>query len=329
MPQDGLAHVLRQLEPWSHPDLLVGTNTCDDAGVFRLNDELALVQTTDFFPPLVDDASAFGRIAAANALSDVYAMGGTPLTVLNLVGFPDKTLPLDVLVEILRGGADAVREAGAVVVGGHSVRDSEIKYGLAVTGVVHPRRIWTNAGARPGDVLVLTKPLGSGVLCSATKAKKMPDEELAEAIRVMSALNKPGCEAGLKVGVNACTDITGFGLIGHAFEMADASGVTIVVHASSVPLLPRTLEFARQGVLTRAHKTTQTFLGAKLYTASDVEPALAGVLADAQTSGGLLLAVPAERCAALRAALLSAGTICAAVVGEVHAHDGVSIRVEN
>jgi len=317
LPQDGLAQVLRQLEPWQHPDLLVGTNTCDDAGVFRIAPDLALVQTTDFFPPLVDDAFAFGRIAAANALSDIYAMGGEPLTALHLVGFPDKTLPLDILADILRGGADAVRAAGAVIVGGHSVRDSEIKYGLAVTGRVHPDRIITNAAARPGDKLVLTKPIGSGVLCGAAKSGKLPEAELGEAIAVMGALNRPGRAAAVKVGVSAGTDITGFGLIGHAAEMAVGSDVTIVLAAGRVPLLARALEFARLGALTRTHKTTQAYLGAQLRIDTDVEPALAGVLMDAQTSGGLLLSVPAERCDALVAELRAAGACCAAVVGTV------------
>ena len=315
------------MEPWQHPDLLVGTNTCDDAGVFRLGPDLALVQTTDFFPPLVDDPFAFGRIAAANALSDVYAMGGEPLTALNLVGFPDKVLPLDILVEILRGGAAAVREAGAVIVGGHSVRDSEIKYGLAVTGRVHPDHILTNADAKPGDMLVLTKPIGNGVLCSAAKSNKLPEEGLAEAIRVMTALNKPGRDAAVKIGVNACTDITGFGLVGHALEMAEGSNVTIVLEAGRVPLLARTLEFARQGVLTRTHKATQSYAGAKLRIDAAVEPALAGVLMDAQTSGGLLLSVPADRCAALVAELENAGALCAAVVGRVEAHNGTRIAL--
>jgi selenide, water dikinase len=305
----------------------VGTNTCDDAGVYRLAPDLALVQTIDFFPPLVDEPYDFGRIAAANALSDVYAMGGEPLTVLNVVGFPDKVLPLEVLVEILRGGADAVREAGAVVVGGHSVRDNEVKFGLAVTGRVHPDHIWTNAGAKPGDVLVLTKPIGSGVLCSAAKSNKMPAEELGEAIRVMSALNKAGRDAGVKVGVNGCTDVTGFGLIGHAFEMAEGSDVTLELEAPRIPLLPRTLEFARQGLLTRAHKTTQSFLGAKLEIDAAVEPALAGVLMDAQTSGGLLISLPEERCEALVAELRSQGAICAAIVGRARTPDGTRIRL--
>lgn len=327
MPQDGLAQVLRQLEPWQHPDLLVGTNTCDDAGVFRISDDFALVQTTDFFPPLVDDPFQFGRIAATNALSDVYAMGGEPLTALNLVAFPDKVLPLDVLVEILRGGADAVREAGAVIVGGHSIRDAEIKYGLAVTGRVHPQRILTNAAARPGDRLVLTKPLGTGILCSAAKSGKMPEDDLAEAIASMSALNKPGRDAAVKIGVHACTDITGYGLVGHAFEMAEGSDVTITIEAGKVPLLKRALEFARLGVLTRMQKTARTFIGEKLRIDAGVEDALAGVLMDAQTSGGLLLSVAAERCDALVTELLAAGALCAAVVGSVSPSSGVRIRL--
>ncbi|GMU83081.1 MAG: selenide, water dikinase [Planctomycetota bacterium] len=321
-----MVQVLRQLEPMTHPDLLVGSETFDDAGVFRLSEDLALVQTTDFFPPLVDDPYDFGRIAAANALSDVYAMGGEPLTCLNIVGFPDKELPPEVLVDILRGGAAVAREAGAVIVGGHSVRDAEVKYGMAVTGRVHPQRVLTNAGARPGDRLVLTKPLGSGVLCSAVKSGRMDASELAEAVSVMTALNKAGRDAAVAVGVHACTDVTGFGLIGHAFEMAEASGVTIEIEAAAVPLMARVLEFARLGVLTRAHKTARAYLGSKLRVAADVEEALAGVLLDAQTSGGLLLSVASEKLPALLDALQSMKAICAATIGSVAAFDG-TLRV--
>jgi len=319
--------VLRQLEPFRHPDLLVGTGTCDDAGVFRLTDDCALVQTTDFFPPLVNDPFAFGRIAAANALSDVYAMGGTPLTALNLVAFPDKVLPLDVLVEILRGGADAVREAGAVIVGGHSIRDSEVKYGLAVTGRVHPQRILTNAGARPGDRLVLTKALGTGILCSAAKSAKIPEEALAPAIASMSALNRPGAEAAQAVGVHACTDITGYGLVGHAFEVADGSDVTIALDAAQVPLLDRTLELARAGVTTRAAKTARDYLGARLEIAPRLDETVVEILANAETSGGLLISVAAERCDALVAELKRRGALVAAVVGTVAPVSGVRVRL--
>jgi selenide,water dikinase len=312
-----MAQVLRQLARPAHPDLLVGTETFDDAGVFRLNDEIALVQTTDFFPPLVDDPYDFGRIAAANAISDVYAMGGEPLTCLNIVCFPDRELDPQILVDILRGGADIAEKAGAVIVGGHSVRDAEVKYGMAVTGLVHPKRILTNAGARPGDVLVLTKPIGSGVLCTAAKQDKLPPEELREAIEVMAALNKPGRDAAVAVGVNACTDITGFGLIGHAFEMADGSGVTIELHAASVPLLARTMDFARQGLLTRTHKTTRAYLGDRLRIDPAVEAALAGVLLDAQTSGGLLLSVPHDAVHRVLAELRNNRAIVSTIVGKV------------
>ncbi|MEP0845836.1 MAG: selenide, water dikinase SelD [Phycisphaerae bacterium] len=322
-----MAQVLRQLKRPTHPDLLVGPETMDDAGVFRLSDELALVQTTDFFPPLVDDPFAFGRIAAANALSDVYAMGGEPLTAMNLVAWPDQELPYELLAEILRGGSDAVEEAGAVIVGGHSIRDTEIKYGLAVTGRVHPERILTNAQARPGDLLVLTKPLGSGVLTTAAKRGLLPEAELAEAIRVMSALNRTGRDAALSAGVRAATDITGFGLVGHAHEMAEASGVTITIAAGTVPLMARTLEFARQGALTRAHRTTQSYLGNRLEVDPAVEPALAGVLMDAQTSGGLLLSVPPGKCDGLVDELARLDALAKHVIGRVEPQSAARIRV--
>lgn len=311
-----MTQVLRQLAPVRHPDLLVGTSTFDDAGVFRIAPDLALVQTLDFFPPLVDDPYDFGRIAAANALSDVYAMGGAPLTALNIVCFPDKELDAEVLVEILRGGADICAEAGCVVVGGHSVRDAEVKFGLAVTGRIDPRHILTNTGARPGDALILTKPLGSGVLASAAKADRIPPEDLVEAIRTMTRLNRGASEAALRAGVHACTDVTGFGLAGHAFEMAEGSDVSIRIRASAVPLLPRTLEMARLGILTRAAKATREFLGDRLRIAPEVEEALAGALLDAQTSGGLLLSVPQNRAAALMAELPTAAA-ASAVIGDV------------
>jgi selenide, water dikinase len=307
--------------------LLVGADTLDDAGVYQLSPDLALVLTTDFFPPLVDDPYDFGRIAAANALSDVYAMGGEPLVALNLVGFPDKELDLSVLVEILRGGSDVVTAAGACIAGGHSVRDAEVKYGLAVTGRVPPQRILTNANAQPGDQLVLTKPIGSGVLTTAVKRGLLPPDELREAVTVMTTLNKAGRDAAVKVGVSACTDITGFGLIGHAGEMAAGGRVTIVLHAGQVPLMNHTLDLARQGVITRMAGGGRTFLGEQLVIEPGVEEALASVLADAQTSGGLLISVPAARCAALVAELQAQGTLTAAVVGRVEPASDVRVRV--
>jgi selenide,water dikinase len=311
-----MVQVLRRLPPTYHPDLLVGNEHFDDAGVFRLDEHTALVQTLDFFPPLVDDAYAFGRIAAANSLSDVYAMGGVPLTAMNIVGFPDKDLPPEILVDILRGGQERVAAAGAVIVGGHSVRDSEIKYGLSVTGRIDPRRILTNAGAKPGDRLVLTKPIGSGVLTTAAKKGLISQDDLREAIDVMVELNRSAAEAAMEHGLEAATDITGFGLVGHAFEIAEASNVSLRIEAGSVPLLNKTLDLARQGVVTRAHQSTLRHLGERLLI-ENVEPALVNVLCDAQTSGGLLICVPSDRCQALVALLRRRSTPCAVIIGEV------------
>ncbi len=317
--------VLRQLPAVTDPNLLVGTDHFDDAGVYRLDTSTALVATLDFFPPLVDDPYEFGRIAAANSLSDVYAMGGRPLCVLNIVGFPDNDLPTEILGEILRGGSERVSAAGAVVAGGHTVRDTEIKYGLSVTGVVHPDRILTNGGAQVGDVLVLTKPIGSGVLTSAAKADKIGQADLAQAIDVMADLNAGACESMLELaagtdgdpktgGVHAVTDITGFGLLGHTHEMAEASDVTVEITATSVPLLEHTLKLARDGIVTRAHKSNLEYLGHHFKT-NGVDETLVNVLADAQTSGGLLIAVPEDCADRLVEALKAHHTHAASVVG--------------
>ncbi len=311
-----LAQVVRNLPRSADPNLLVGADHFDDAGVYKLDASTALVLTVDFFPPLVDDPYQFGRIAAANSLSDIYAMGARPLAVLNIVGFPDKELPVEILAEILRGGAERVAAAGAVVAGGHTVRDSEIKFGLSVTGLVHPDRILTNGGAKVGDVLVLTKPIGSGVLTTAAKKGLISESDLAEAIDVMTDLNRGACEAALEVGVHAATDITGFGLIGHAHEMAEASGVTIEIDAKSVPLMARTFELARGGTVTRAAASNLEHLGDR-FAAKGVDETLVKVLADAQTSGGLLLAVGADRAAALVASLKRCNTRAAAKIGRV------------
>lgn len=308
--------MLRELPAMNDPNLLVGADHFDDAGVYRLDASTALVTTLDFFPPLVDDPFDFGRIAAANALSDVYAMGGRPLTALNIVGFPDKDLPLELLGEILRGGAERVMAAGAVVAGGHSVRDAEVKYGLAVTGVIHPDRIHTNATALPGDVLVLTKPIGSGVLTSAAKAGKIGEADLAQAIDVMTDLNAGACEAMLEVGVHAVTDVTGFGLVGHGHEMAEASEVTLEFDAQRVPLIEGTMRWAREGIVTRTHRDNLGYLGDR-FAADGVDDTLVKALADAQTSGGLLIAVPPDRADQLIEALKRRKTRAAAIVGRV------------
>lgn len=300
----------------SHPDLLVGAEHFSDAGVFRLRPDLAIVQTVDFFPPIVDDPFAFGQIAAANSLSDCYTMGATPVTCLNIVGFPDKDLPLEILNRILAGGANKVAEAGAVIVGGHSVRDTEIKYGLAVTGTVHPDRFMNNNGARPGDRLILTKPIGSGVMTGAARAGRIPPEELAETIAVMVELNAAASRVAVAVGAHAVTDVTGFGLVGHAFEMADASAVTLEISATAVPLIGRTKELAAAGALTRTHTTTLEFVGQRCMSAG-ADELLVKILADAQTSGGLLMSVPAERSVEAVKLLKEAGVAYAAEIGHV------------
>lgn len=332
-----LAQVLRGLPKSVDPNLLVGSDHFDDAGVYRLSDEAALVMTVDFFPPLVDDPFQFGRIAAANSLSDVYAMGGRPLAALNIVGFPDKDLPVEILGEILKGGAERVAAAGAVVAGGHSVRDSEIKYGLAVTGLVHPDRILTNGGAQPGDVLILTKPLGTGVLTTAAKKGLISEADLAPAIDAMAELNAAAGEAIQELaresggdpraaGIHAVTDITGFGLIGHAFELAEAGGVSIEIEAAKVPLLPGTLDLAAQGVVTRAHRSNLEYVGGRL-RAEGVNETLVSVLADAQTSGGLLVAVEKSRADRLTADARRRGATVTASIGTVCARDAASVRL--
>lgn len=316
--------MLRDLPKQTDPNLLVGTDHFDDAGVYRLDAETALVVTLDFFPPLVDDPYEFGRIAAANSLSDIYAMGAKPLCALNIVGFPDKDLPVSILGEILRGGNERVTAAGAVIAGGHTIRDTEIKYGLSVTGVVHPDRVLTNGGAVVGDAIVLTKPIGSGVLTSAAKNGTIPEADLAEVIDVMTDLNAGACEAMLEVGVHAVTDITGFGLVGHAREMAGAGGVTISIDATAVPLLAQTFELAAKGILTRAHKSNLEFLGDR-FEAKNVNETLVGILADAQTSGGLLIAVAPDRADRLIDALRARRTRAAAVIGEATVPSGKSV----
>jgi selenide, water dikinase len=318
------AQVLSALPRQTHPDLLLGAEHFDDAGIYRLSDTVALVQTVDFFPPLVDDPFTFGQIAAANSLSDIYAMGGRPLTALNIVGFPDKDLPIEILQQILAGGAERVQKAGAVIVGGHSVRDAEIKYGLSVTGVVHPEHFVSNAGARPGDALVLTKPIGSGVLTSAAKKRLIPEGELAEAIAAMIDLNAAAAEAMTALGATAATDITGFGLIGHAYEVAAASGVTLELDAAAVPLFAQTLVLAAKGCLTRTHQATRTHLGNKL-SAGSVDANLVNVLCDAQTSGGLLICIAADRIEALCTQLREGACKAAAVIGRVVARTDAAI----
>ena len=299
------------------PRILVDAATRDDAAVFRFTADRAIVATVDFFTPIVDDAYDFGRIAAANAFSDVYAMGATPLLALNLVGWPRDTLPYDLLGEVLRGGADVARAASAFVLGGHSIDDPEPKYGMAVIGEVHPDRIVTNAGARPGDALVLTKPIGTGVLTTALKRDLLSEPELAPAVTVMTTLNAAAARAMLAVGVHAATDVTGFGLLGHLHSLLEASGAAAEVTAHAVPLLPHARDMAARGAVPGGTQRNLTSLADSVSFAAGVDETARVLLSDAQTSGGLLIAVAPDRVAGLVAGLERAGSPAAAVIGRV------------
>jgi selenide,water dikinase len=290
-----LADTLANLPSPQHEDLLVGFNTADDAGVFRINDHQALVQTVDFFPPIVDDPYDFGRIAAANALSDVWAMGGYPLTAMNIVGFPLGTMPSEILSEILRGGNIKIEEAGAVVVGGHSIKDKELKYGLAVTGIVDPVKIITNGGAAAGDKLFLTKPLGTGLITTGIKRNAVDEKLTSLVTEQMAALNKSAAELMIAHKARAATDITGFGFIGHAYEMAVASNVSIHIDASRLPLLPQALELAEKKMIPSGANDNREYLIGKIQIADPVDNSLQAVLYDPQTSGGLLIAIPEKK----------------------------------
>ena len=298
-------------------NLLVGFDTSDDAAVYRLSPDTAVISTADFITPPVDDPYWFGQIAAANSLSDVYAMGGRPILALNLVMFPSKALDMGLLKEILRGGNDKVLEAGASMAGGHSVDDNEPKYGLAVTGVVHPDRILTNCGARPGDALVLTKPLGTGVLFNANRSGKLPYRELTAVLPAVAALNAKACEVALRFPVHACTDITGFGIMGHGMEMAQGADVRIELDYRSLPSYPNAVEMYRKGETTGSNnanrKAVQGLWDVKLKLAGAEED----LLFDPQTSGGLLLSLPESQADELVRALKSAGIEAAARIGRV------------
>jgi selenide,water dikinase len=319
--------VLRQLPTFDHPDLIVGTETSDDAGVFRLGRELAIVNTVDFFTPIVDEPYVFGQIAAANALSDVYAMGGDPLTALNIVGFPKGQLELDVLADVIKGGAERVRKAGAVVVGGHTIIDPELKYGLAVTGVIHPDRIIRNAGVRAGDALILTKGLGTGIVTTALKQRKVSGVSLRAAVRSMIALNDVASRVMRAFPIHACSDVTGFGLLGHGTEMAMASGVTLVFASSAVPLIPGVLQLADAGFLTGGCRRNRTYLADKVVVEPRVSAAMQEVAYDPQTSGGLLIALPPKYAPKLLQKLRSAGVKTATLVGQARAKQDEWVRL--
>jgi len=297
--------------------LLVGIATGDDAGVYRLSDDLAIVNTVDFFTPVVDDPFVYGQIAAANALSDVYAMGGEPRVALNIVCWPQSGLPSEMLAKILEGGAAKAHEAGVVIAGGHSVFDEEVKYGMAVTGVIDPRKIVRNVGARVGDSLLLSKPLGTGILMTALKRDRIPDEQYAAAIKSMAELNAATARAMRKYEVHAATDITGFGLAGHAMQMAEGSGVTLKFEESDLPLLPGAIEWCRAGMIPGGGKRNREFFGPRVRISGEVSDEMAELAFDPQTSGGLLIALPESQAIALLAELQAAGNLDAAIVGTV------------
>jgi selenide,water dikinase len=315
--QAALKSLLGGLPSLNDPRVLVGMAAGDDAGVFLVDERLALVQTVDVFTPSVDDPYVFGQVAAANSLSDVYAMGGRPLTALSIVGFPIRTLPDKVLQDILRGGIDKMAEAGVPVIGGHSIKDDQIKAGFAVTGVVDPARMMTNAAAQPGDLLVLTKPLGTGIIAFAAQIDRAPAEAVEAAAESMVALNKTASEHMLALRAHACTDVTGFGLMGHLGEMAAASGVDVEVVWDEVPVFPGTLECAAQGIASGAVERNRESSGERVVAAEGIEPAMLDVLFDPQTSGGLLVSLAPGDAEMLVKRLHEAGIPAAAVIGNV------------
>ncbi len=315
------------MQPKKDPNLLVGFETCDDAAVYRLSEDLAFISTVDFITPPVDDPYWFGQIAASNSLSDVYAMGGRPITALNLVMFPTKKLDISILREILRGGYDKVSEADASIAGGHSVDDNEPKYGLAVTGVVHPDRVLTNCGAKGGDALILTKPLGTGVLFNACRSKKLMWRDLEGILPEVAALNKKAIEIALNFDVQACTDITGFGIIGHCLEMAKGSGVQINLFYDKLPFYPNAAEMYRKGETTGSNKANKKLAEGHFKKIRELSTVEEELLFDPQTSGGLLLSVSSSEAGRLVSKLKSSGVESAMRVGEVVTHPEPSVWV--
>ncbi len=310
------------------PNLIVGLETFEDAGVYQLSDVLAIIQTVDFFTPIVDDPYSFGQIAAANALSDVYAMGGRPVTAMNIVCFPGKTMEISILKEVLRGGLDKINEAGVTLVGGHSVNDPELKYGLSVTGIIHPDNVILNSGARPGDRLILTKPLGTGIINTAIKAGKVDEQTIDDVTAQMAMLNKKAAELMQEVGVNACTDVTGFGLLGHACEMIQSDDLAFEIDHAKVPILRHAIKSAQMGLIPGGAYRNREFHGGMVEFASDIPQWAGDVLFDPQTSGGLLIAVSAEKAEALLEKMRNAGVDKASIIGSVTHGVGTKIVIK-
>jgi len=308
--------VLKSLNVKKHPDLIVGFEHSDDAGVFRLNPDTALIQTIDFFTPVLDSPFEFGRIAASNALSDVYAMGGRPITAMNIVCFPVDELPESVLHEILAGGLEKIDEADAVLVGGHSIDDKELKYGLSVTGLVHPKKVLTNCNAQVGDRLILTKPIGTGIIATAIKGKLADKKAIQAMIAVSATLNKKAAETMLRFSPNACTDVTGFGLAGHLLEIAKGSRKSVLLDTSAVPVIPQAEKYARMGLIPAGTYKTKTFCDKNMSIDSSVNPVLADILFDPQTSGGLLISISDKNTERCINAMRQEG-VDASVIGEV------------
>ena len=319
--------VLHDLPKFNHIDMLVGTETSDDAGVFRLRPDLAIVNTVDFFTPIVDDPYTFGQISAANSLSDVYAMGGEPKTCLNLVCFPKGKMDIKILGEILKGGADKVRESGAVIIGGHSIIDEEIKYGMAVTGVIHPDKIYRNVGVQEGDVLILTKPLGTGIITTALKKGKASQESVDEAVRSMTTLNATASRVMRNYAVHACSDVTGFGILGHGLGMARGSGVTLMIESAKLPLLNSAPRLAEKGYITGGCKRNREFLEEKISIEKSIREGLIEVALDPQTSGGLLIAVAKRHASQLVEELKSSGIDAATEVGYATSQQSPWVRL--
>lgn len=308
---------MRGLPKFDDPNLVIGTDCFSDAGVYRIGDDQLLVQSVDFFPPLVDDPFVYGQIAAANAVSDIFTMGARPITALNIVGFPTKELGLDILQQILQGGAERVRAAGAVIVGGHTVRDAEVKYGLAVTGIASPKSLLTNSGAQPGDMLILTKSLGTGFITTAAKAEKSPAAVLESAIQSMIQLNSVGLAAARAGATHAVTDITGFGLAGHGLEMADAANVSLIFQVSAFPELPGALDMMKHGFKTAASATNRQFVESHMRITGTIDTTRLELAFDPQTSGGLLIAVDPADVDQVLSVARSGGAEATTVVGRV------------
>lgn len=320
-----LSKILDKLPKMSNENLLVGIETSDDAAVYKLTEDIAAIQTLDFFTPVVDDPYTFGAIAAANSLSDVYAMGGKPTVAMNIVCFPN-CLNIDVLGEILKGGADKVIEAGAVVIGGHTVEDDEPKYGLSVMGIVHPDKILKNHGCKVGDVLILTKPIGTGIVNTAIKAEIASKEVYNEAVKVMSTLNKYAGEIIVDYNINACTDVTGFGIMGHGYEMASASDITIKLFKDKIPVINGAREYAEMGLVPAGTYNNKGYLENK-YKLVDIPEWLEDILFDPQTSGGLLISTPKDQVESMMERLMDL-EIKSAIIGEVIDKDEVPLIVE-